>query len=188
MIIRKLFKYEMSHRVYDAYTKRCSENVHGHSYKLELKFVGNEPDNAQMLMDFGLVKKYFHPFVDSFDHSHMVWSDLKLKKEIDYFSFANERAIFAPFSSTAEMQAKMFVTFGEIALDELHRMNLINDNLLMYSAIVHETDTGYAEYFWYDRQSCKFPKVQLKDIHFSEGIKKEWPVDFKAFYTKILET
>ncbi len=36
MLIRKLFKFENAHIVRDCTTQRCSENIHGHSYKIEV--------------------------------------------------------------------------------------------------------------------------------------------------------
>lgn len=186
MIIRKLFKYEMSHRVYDAFTKRCSQNIHGHSYKLELLFSGNTPDAAQMVMDFGFVKKYFHPFVDAFDHAHMVWQRPEMALETVYITSNNDRWIVAPFSSTAEMQAKMFYTFSSAAVKKLKSMGLVKVFVEADSAIVHETDTGYAKHSFFDDYDCGFPKVKLSDIKFSEGCMKDWSPEFVEFYNSIL--
>ena len=187
MLIRKLFKYEMSHRVVGAFTKRCSENIHGHSYKLEILFSGNVPDDAHMVMDFGFVKKYFHPFVDSFDHSHMLWTGKRVVED-NYIVEHNERWITAPFSSTAEMQAKMFHIFSKIAVIELKKMGLINGGVSASGAIVHETDTGYADYRSIDEVDCMFPEIKLKDILFSSGIQLDWPREFTIFYNKLLQT
>jgi 6-pyruvoyltetrahydropterin/6-carboxytetrahydropterin synthase len=186
MIIRKLFKYEMSHRVHGAYTRRCSHSVHGHSYKLELLFGGNKPDAAQMVMDFGFVKKYFHPFVDSFDHAHMVWKKPEMMEEVAYTMKNNERWIIAPFSSTAEMQAKMFHVYSKHAIAELQRMGLVDNTVYAEGAIVHETDTGYADYRVKDESACLYPEVKLSSIEISQGCLKDWPVDFTEFYTKLL--
>lgn len=186
MIIRKLFKYEMSHRVHGAYTRRCSHSIHGHSYKLELLFSGHVPDSAQMVMDFGFVKKYFHPFVDSFDHAHMVWKKPEMMEEVAYTEDNNERYIIAPFSSTAEMQAKMFLRFSNEAIKQLVRMNLIHHTVYPHSAIVHETDTGYAEYKYSDVPGCQFPNVNLRDIVISDGCKKDWSQEFTQFYSSLI--
>ena len=34
--IRKQFKFEMAHQLKDSYSAACHENLHGHSYVLEL--------------------------------------------------------------------------------------------------------------------------------------------------------
>jgi 6-pyruvoyltetrahydropterin/6-carboxytetrahydropterin synthase len=59
MDIRKEFKYEMAHIVRKARTERCSKNIHGHSYVAELVFEGDIADKAEMLLDFGIIKKVF---------------------------------------------------------------------------------------------------------------------------------
>jgi 6-pyruvoyltetrahydropterin/6-carboxytetrahydropterin synthase len=182
MIIRKLFKYEMSHRVYGAYTRRCSHSIHGHSYKLEFLFKGNTPDNAQMVMDFGYVKKYFHPFIDAFDHAHMIWHRPELDAEIEYILKSNERYIIAPFSSTAEMQAKMFLAYSVVAIKQLKKMKIISNDVNAHSCLVHETETGYAEYNIKDFKDCNFPSIDFNKLQFSLNCKKDWSPEFLQFY------
>jgi len=184
-IIRKLFKYEMSHVVREAYTRRCSHSIHGHSYKMELCLTGEVPDIAQMVMDFSLVKKYYHTFVDSFDHAHMIWNVPSAQKEIEYIRSANERYIIAPFSSTAEMQAKMFYVFSENVLNYLKSSGLIDQSIRTDCVRVHETDTGYAEF----RMSTgdKFPEIDISEIEFSDGIINEWSNEYCSFYIALLD-
>lgn len=187
MIIRKLFKYEASHQVFDAYSRRCSHSVHGHSYTIEYLFRGNVPDNAQMVMDFGFVKQYFHPFVDAFDHSHMLWRHKRFMDSEGFFFKNNERWVSMPFSSTAEMQSKMFYRYGVVALQVLAQRKLIDSSVQMHSVKVHETDTGYAEFSHLDYHSCQFPKINLSEIVFSSGTKADWKQDFVAFYDDVIK-
>ena len=188
MLIRKLFKYESSHQVFDAYSRRCSHSVHGHSYVAEFIFKGNVPDKAHMVMDFGFVKQYFHPFVDAFDHCHILWGDKNFSKSNAFFMDNNERWVSLPFNSTAEMQAKMFFVYGYRALRELKKRGLIDDSVIMHSVKVHETDTGYAEFRNTDYHSCQFPKVNLFDIALSQGITEDWKVEFTEFYNDIIKS
>ena len=188
MLIRKLFKYEASHQVFDAYSRRCSHSVHGHSYIAEFIFEGRVPDNAQMVADFGLIKKYFHPLVDSFDHSHILWNDERYEIHNAFFTDNNERWVSLPFNSTAEMQAKMFYIYGRDVLRKLSLKEIVNEHVRMHSVKVHETDTGYAEFRDVDYHCCHFPRVCLKHITFSEGIKKDWPEEFKNFYYDLIES
>ena len=187
MLIRKLFKYESSHQVFDAFSRRCSHSVHGHSYVVEFIFEGNVPDKAHMVMDFGFVKQYFHPFVDAFDHSHILWGDNRFTESNNFFEKNNERWISLPFNSTAEMQAKMFFTYGYWALRELRSRSLINGSVVMSSVKVHETDTGYAEFRDADYHSCQFPKIDLNDIVLSPGVTQEWKVNFAEFYHDVVK-
>ena len=74
MLIRKLFKFENAHIVRDCTTQRCSENIHGHSYKIEVLLESNYLDDGQMVYDFGLTKRYIKELIDSFDHAITLWS------------------------------------------------------------------------------------------------------------------
>lgn len=187
MLIRKLFKYEASHQVYDAYSRRCSHSIHGHSYVVEFIFEGNTPDNAQMVMDFGFVKRYFHDFVDSFDHSHILMRN-KSMLTTEFITDNNERWVSLPFNSTAEMQAKTFFIYGRDVIRYLKSKGLIHENVRMFAVKVHETDTGYAEFRTDDYHSCNFPKVNLKEIIFSDDTVKEWSEDFKNFYNDLVQS
>ncbi len=75
MIIRKLFKFENAHIVRECSTLRCSRNLHGHSYKVEVLLESNYLDNGQMVYDFGLTKLYIKEMLDSFDHAITLWSE-----------------------------------------------------------------------------------------------------------------
>lgn len=136
MQIRKLFKFECAHIVRKAYSTRCSQNIHWHSYKVEFFFKGNKLDEAQMVMDFGLIKAKIADFIDSFDHTLVLWN-LPEEKELIKFAGKNfERVIVLPFNSSAEMQAKMFYDITKKLVPEI----------IVEAVRVHETDTWYWEY------------------------------------------
>ena len=78
MIIRKLFKFENAHIVRGCSTQRCSQNVHGHSYKVEVLLESNYLDNGQMIYDFGLMKQSIKELLEAFDHSITLWSGDKI--------------------------------------------------------------------------------------------------------------
>ena len=135
----------MAHIVRKAYSKRCAKNIHGHSYTLEV-MLDTEPnytflDEAGMVIDFWKVKELISDFIDSFDHSLMLW-DIPEEKELIDFAVKNfDRVIIAPFNSTAEQMARMFYEVIE---------RLMPEWVDMLSCRVHETSTGYAEYFGTD--------------------------------------
>ena len=74
MLIRKLFKFENAHIVRDCTTQRCSENIHGHSYKIEVLLESNYLDDGQMVYDFGLTKRYIKELIDSISSSAEVFT------------------------------------------------------------------------------------------------------------------
>lgn len=185
MLIRKQFRYEMGHIVRKAWSTRCSKSAHGHSYVVEFLFKGDRNDNGQMLIDFGFIKQYLHPFVDSFDHAFWLWDRPEDHHIINFFDKEFERVLVSPWSTTAEMQAKMFYTYAVWMLNKLESHGLF-ENGERYpevdSVIVHETTTGWAKYSAEDAVKDKFPATDLKKLYISDGIKAEWPEKFKDFY------
>lgn len=200
MIIRKLFKFECAHTVPGAYSTRCSRNVHGHSYELELSFSKrsfNPNENAGMLLDFGYVKDELAPLIDMWDHA---WAFGSTESQ-DYIKFVkenNERWVQLPFNTTAEVMSLFFGKASMLWL--IYRVNpnqkfdsnlynnkrFIDPNTLLstptldtevqlnYSR-VHETRTGYAES---SREAFTFPAEEWK---FSEKLWQELPEQTKKF-------
>lgn len=156
MIIRKLFKAEAAHRVSFAYTERC-RGLHGHSYLFEIFIKGKTQDNAQMLLDFKYLKEKLNDFLDSFDHSLLIWDQdeelMKIGPKI------NSRYIILPYNSTAEQMSRHIYQYG------------IKQGLDMHKVIVHETKTGYAEFTGDDEITIDIDKVQ-----YSQAVKADWKI------------
>ena len=173
MIIRKLFKFENAHIVRNCTSRRCSKSIHGHSYKVEVKLKSNFLDNGQMVYDFGLMKLYIKDLIDSFDHAITLWSG----DNPEYIEFAkrfSERWIELPVNPSAEQFSRVFFLMVDKVL-ELMEFKNNEKEVKVHSIIVHETDTGYAECFREDAYNFEgMGEINLKDIKFSECIKKEW--------------
>ncbi len=183
MIIRKLFKFENAHIVRGCSTQRCSQNIHGHSYKVEVFLESNYLDNGQMVYDFGLTKIYIKEIIDSFDHAITLWSkdDKEYIKAMKQFS---SRWIELPVSPSAEQFSRVFF----ILIDKILSLSLMNNNerdVKLQSVIVHETDTGYAQCFRDDAYSKLMGKIDINDIIFSDAIESEWRD--KEMFKKIKE-
>ncbi len=172
MLIRKLFKFENAHIVRNCSTKRCSENIHGHSYKVEVIIESNYLDNGQMVYDFGLTKLYIKDFIDSFDHAITLWN----ADEKDYIKAMqnhSKRWILVPISPSAEQFSRIFF----LVIEKLLMLSTLNNGekeIMLHSIIVHETDTGYAQCFKKDAHSKLMGIIKLKDIEFSSQIQSEW--------------
>ena len=173
MIIRKLFKFENAHIVRNCTSRRCSHSIHGHSYKVEVKLFSNFLDSGEMVMDFGLMKLYIKDIIDSFDHAITLWN----KDNKEYIEFAkrfSERWVMLPVNPTAEQFSRVFFLIIDRIL-ELMEFNNGEKEVKLYSVIVHETDTGYAECFREDAYNFKgMGEIKFEDIIFSDRIKKEW--------------
>ncbi len=72
------------------YRGKC-ENVHGHNYRVQVTFSGEELDSIGLLVDFVEVKKLMRLVVDRLDHQ-----------------FLNEMAPFDVLNPSAENIAKYF--------------------------------------------------------------------------------
>ena len=172
MIIRKLFKFENAHIVRNCSTRRCSENIHGHSYKVEVLLESNYLDNGQMVYDFGLTKRYIKELIDSFDHSITLWSG-DAPKYINAMKYHSARWVELPVSPSAEQFARVIFLLVERVLMCTGMVNG-ERNVTLQSIIVHETETGYAQGFREDAYSKLMGRIYLEDIHFSSQVKKEW--------------
>jgi 6-pyruvoyltetrahydropterin/6-carboxytetrahydropterin synthase len=183
MIIRKLFKFENAHIVRNCTSRRCSRSIHGHSYKIEILLESNFLDNGQMVYDFGLMKTTIKELIDSFDHSITLWSGDN-PEYIEYAKKFSERWVILPVNPSAEQFSRVFF----LMVDRVLELTVFQNNekkIKVHSIIVHETDTGYAQCFREDAYNFEnMGKIELKDIIFSEQIKKEWN-DYKM-WDKIL--
>lgn len=172
MLIRKLFKFENAHIVRNCTTKRCSQNIHGHSYKVEVLLESNYLDNGQMVYDFGLTKLYIKDIIDSFDHAITLWSGDE-RAYIEAMKQHSARWIELPVSPSAEQFSRVFYLLIERIL-QLSSLENGEKEILLHSIIVHETETGYAQCFHKDAHSEIMGRIKLKDIHFSEQVRGEW--------------
>lgn len=172
MLIRKLFKFENAHIVRDCTTRRCSENIHGHSYKIEVLLESNYLDNGQMVYDFGLTKRSIKEMIDSFDHAITLWS----KDDVAYVTAMktySNRWIELPVSPSAEQFSRVIYLIVERILSCTGMQNGERE-VTLHSIIVHETETGYAQGFKEDAHSELMGSIRLEEIVFSPQVQSEW--------------
>lgn len=172
MLIRKLFKFENAHIVRNCTSDRCKRSIHGHSYKVELLLQAHRLDNGQMVYDFGLLKGTIKELFDSFDHAICFWD----KDNSDYIHACktfSARWISLPVSPSAEQFSRVFFYLAEQVLKSTQMQNNEQD-IEVYSVIVHETDTGYAQCFKADVENEQMGVLDLEQIIFSEQIQQEW--------------
>ena len=172
MIIRKLFKFENAHIVRNCSTRRCSENLHGHSYKVEVLLESDYLDHGQMVFDFGLTKLYIKELIDSFDHGITLWSgdDPEYLTAMKRFS---KRWVELPVSPSAEQFSRVIYRMVERVL-VCSQMQNGERNVRLHSSIVHETETGYAQGFHDDAHNPNMGILNLEDFHFSKQVRQEW--------------
>ena len=176
MLIRKLFKFENAHIVRGCSTQRCSQNIHGHSYEIEVLLESNFLDNGQMVYDFGLMKQNIKEIIDSFDHCITLWSgdDEVYLKDMKKHS---NRWIELPVSPSAEQFSRVIYLLVERVLACTVMQNSEKE-VKLHSIIVHETQTGYAQGFKEDAHSKLMGEIKLEDITFSKQVQSEWSDSF----------
>ncbi len=172
MLIRKLYKFENAHIVRNCTSRRCSESIHGHSYKVELIFASEYLDRGQMVYDFGLTKLTIKELIDSFDHAITLWSG----DDPEYLAAMkrwSRRWVELPVSPSAEQYARVILLMVDLVLRNTVTVNEEKD-VIIDSVIVHETDTGYACAKREDALSDKMGVIDLHAIRFSQGVMEEW--------------
>ena len=172
MIIRKLFKFENAHIVRGCTTQRCSQNIHGHSYQVEVLLESNYLDDGQMVYDFGLMKTTIKDLMEAFDHSITIWSG-DSQSYINDMKKHSARWVELPVSPSAEQFSRVIYLMVERVLTCTGMVNGERE-VKLNSIIVHETQTGYAQGFKEDAYSELMGSISLSDIKFSNQIKSEW--------------
>ena len=172
MLIRKLFKFENAHIVRNCTSDRCKRSIHGHSYKVELLLKASKLDHGQMVYDFGLLKGVIKDFFDSFDHAICFWQNDNAEY-IQACKNFSARWVALPVSPSAEQFSRIFFYLAQQVLASTVTQNGEGD-VEVYSVIVHETDTGYAQSFAEDISNEQMGLLSLDQIEFSEQVESEW--------------
>ena len=172
MLIRKLFKFENAHIVRNCTSDRCKRSIHGHSYKVELLLKASKLDHGQMVYDFGLLKGVIKDLYDSFDHAICFWQD-DSAEYIQACKTFSARWVSLPVSPSAEQFSRIFFYLAQQVLQSTVSLNGEGD-VEVYSVIVHETDTGYAQSFAEDISNEQMGLLSLDQIVFSEQVISEW--------------
>ncbi|MDR2129629.1 MAG: 6-pyruvoyl tetrahydropterin synthase family protein [Odoribacteraceae bacterium] len=167
MRIRKLFRFEAAHVVRNCHARRCRENIHGHSYIVEVFISSETLDKGYMVMDFTLLDEV-KALIDRFDHSYCLWQgeEEELKRFIYRY---NQRVVEMPVSPSAEGFALLLF----FLVDNILRHTVLSNGegeVQLHSVRVHETATGYAEAF---REDMKLVDFTHDDILFSGSILHE---------------
>lgn len=168
MIIRKKYRFEAAHMVRNCTSTLCRENIHGHSYIVEVFIKGNQLDKGCMLLDFcklDIIKE----LLNSFDHSYCLWEDEDESVKQAMYSI-NSRVVTMPISPSAEGYALMFYVMINALLQKIDRSNGEGE-ITLHSVRVHETESGYAEAFEEDLAMATFG---YNDVKFTEAITQTW--------------
>ena len=170
MVIRKEFRVESAHIVRNCTSERCSHSIHGHSAVIELFFESDQLDNAQMVMDFGLMKTSIKQFIDSMDHCYLLCD--KDKPEFkEFITKECDRYIVMPFNPSAEMLS-LYIFKNVSNILELTNLANGEQNVKLKAVRYHETVTGYAECNEDDLKNIWKPEYD--NVRYSDGVMRDW--------------
>lgn len=138
--IRTCISFEAAHRLYDVvtYSRECSDNLHGHSYKVFVNCSCNDLNSAGMVIDFKLLKKILKTAIeDKYDHSCIIRDCDPLKKAL----LTNcKKVVVVEESPTAEWMAKEFAFDIQTELNKY----AISENVIVNRVEVQETENNTA--------------------------------------------
>jgi len=178
MIIRKRFRVESSHVVRNCTSERCSHSHHGHSAVIDVFFEGRHLDNAQMLMDFGLMKGAIKDWIDSMDHCALICTKDD-PEYVEFFKKFNDRYILIPFNPSAEMLSIFIMHYINRILDNTQFHNG-EDRVRCVNVEYNETVTGMARCDVVD-ETINWNDKWDDEIVFSDGVKRDWSQSLKDF-------
>ncbi len=106
------------------YHGKC-ENPHGHNYRVLVTLVGEELDEAGLLLDFKLLKQVLRPTVEYLDHQMI-----------------NDLEPFTTLNPSAENLARYF--YEKTAAQMLE---MTSGRVRVKDCTLYETDTSFARYY-----------------------------------------
>jgi 6-pyruvoyltetrahydropterin/6-carboxytetrahydropterin synthase len=160
----------------------CRSSIHGHSYKVEVKFASNFLDNGQMVYDFGLMKQNLKDLVEMFDHAITIWSGDSEEYKADMKKHS-ARWVELPVSPSAEQFSRVIFIIIDRLMDLTTTINGEKE-VKLYSVRVHETDTGYAECFREDAYNEVMGRIELEAIRLSQSVQETFKD--KELWSKLL--
>lgn len=130
--IRKLMRFEMSHRLIRSYSIPC-QHLHGHSYVMEIILCSKTLNEDGMVIDFGALKEIAEKIVERLDHAVVLHHKDELARVL-----GDNNVVTVPYNPTAEEMAR---DFAITLMSDLHTSQIES-----LSVRLHETVTGWAEF------------------------------------------
>ena len=142
--IRKMYKVEYAHQLKSAYSKACSDTIHGHSGIVEIFIDSDMLNDDDMVIDFGKISKLIKSHImDLLDHALVV--PITLNKEyIKWLNKYNKKLRVVERNPTAEFFSNWL--YSDITNVLRPVFSKAKQHIRLTTVRFHETDTGYAEF------------------------------------------
>lgn len=135
--IRKQFKIEMAHRLSSAYSACCTDQIHGHSYLIEVFLEAPKLNEDGMIMDFGELKRIIGEYIDQWDHALVLPENMAE-------GMPTSKLIKTDYNPTAEAMAYDMLNHIDALLSKAKHRGA--SGARVYKVRIHETVTGWAEF------------------------------------------
>ena len=117
--LKTSFECETAHRLFNVatYSEECRDNLHGHSYKYTVEVARKDSglNEANMIVDFKLLKETLKKFIKKYDHSVIIKKDDPLCESL----LANCKKVnVVNENPTAEWMVKTFPNALNYLFDE----------------------------------------------------------------------
>lgn len=141
----KEFSFEAAHQlVPGCFTAKCSDTVHGHSYKVFVCLASDVTDENGMVLDFGELSEWIDAQKEHLDHSCMLPESM-----IGAFTRQNpqqKKVVSCSYNPTAENLAYLLYDSLKNYLDSFGTHGRENRKLRVLWVKVHETEKCWALY------------------------------------------
>jgi 6-pyruvoyltetrahydropterin/6-carboxytetrahydropterin synthase len=140
--VTKGFDWEMAHAL-DHHDGKC-HNIHGHTYSLDVTFIGEVADapgtpKDGMVVDFADIKRIVKThIVDVYDHALVLRDNSRFLSTLD--AEINPRLMLTPYQPPCE---NLLIDMVDVIRQKLNELSGVE----LHSARLRETKTSYAE--WY---------------------------------------
>jgi len=144
--IQKRFKFEAAHQLENAFTKACSDCIHGHSYTVEMHLYSEHLDDNQMVVDFGVLKAFKSQVMFHWDHGLILHKNKEehIEPLITAGVLKESKVTFLSMNPTAEAMARLL--YEQLVQFVENCPHIVGEMVKVYKVRVHETSTGWAEY------------------------------------------
>ena len=138
--IEKKFSFPMGHRLCK-HDGACF-NFHGHNYNVMIGMASPKLNKNDMVVDFGILKKFIQPYINDLDHALMLNGADQHKGVLNKLGM---KIILIDTDPTAERMAEQIFFYIN---DKIEALRTLSDNKELYIeyVTVYETDGAKATY------------------------------------------
>lgn len=123
--ITKEFCFEAAHQLLPGcFTAKCSDCIHGHSYRAIVTLASEDLNKHGMVVDFGELKFWLNELDNLYDHALLLPRALQSAYDTHNFIIRNKKVRWLTFNPTAENLAYEIFHSGKVLFPQLESVTL----------------------------------------------------------------